>query len=301
MGEDDFHAEDLNSFHMSNQSRLQVSVFTPGRSSRLAAAVLVLLAVLLLIVDISLGVHYSRLTETHLTPEDVETIEKDLVGLQKQYKAAVETMKAAQTQLDSEMNRQQETNWEFEHQTKRTEDYKMLIEKATQDHGKLRSQLPKITNGCTHCPPGWLFMNFVCYYFSFSDTDGLKSWEKARKFCQIYGGDLTVIDTKDKENTIVNYLLNHGQDPSKTNNGFWFGLRYSAEEGSWKWLDGTTLVEGYWRLGLPDNAYHNKNCAAVYPNANFFKAWDDLRCESNQKWICEKAPISEFLNGTNNQ
>ncbi|PWA16297.1 hypothetical protein CCH79_00004519 [Gambusia affinis] len=142
--------------------------------------------------------------------------------------------------------------------------------------------------GCTHCPPGWLFINLVCYYFS-SDNAGLKSWQEAREFCQIHGGDLPVIDTKDKEN------------PSETINGFWFGLRQLTEEDSWHWLDGTFLVEGYWKVGQPDDYHTNEDCAAVYPNENFFRAWNDLPCGSRQNWICEKAPTYEFLNGTNNQ
>ncbi|XP_032403875.1 CD209 antigen-like protein E [Xiphophorus hellerii] len=297
--EEEFHVEDRNSFHMSNPSRQPVTLFTPGRRSRLAAVILVLLAGVLLILDIALGVHYSRLQETHLTLKDTESLGKDLVELHKQYNTAVENIYAAQKQLDGEMKSQKETKWELEHQTKRTEDYKVLIEKVTQDLGKLRSQVPKISDGCTHCPPGWLFINLVCYYFS-SNNAGLKSWQKAREFCQIYGGDLPVIDTKDKEKKIVNYLLNHGQDPSETKSAFWFGLRDSNEEGTWHWLDGTSLVEGYWNVGQPDD-YHNEDCAAVYPNENFFRAWNDLECGSRQNWICEKAPTYEFLNGTNNQ
>ncbi|XP_054894795.1 CD209 antigen-like protein E [Poeciliopsis prolifica] len=291
--EEEFHVEDHNFLHFSNQSRQPVTLFTPGRRSRLAAVILVLLASLLLILDIALGVHYSRLQETHLTLKDTETLEKDLVELHKQYKTAVENIYATQKQLHGEMESQKETMWELEHQTKRTEDYKVLIEKVTQDLGKLRSQIPKISNGCTHCPPGWLFVNLVCYYFS-SNNAGLKSWQKAREFCQIYGGDLPVIDTKDKEKTIVSYLLNH--DPES---GFWFGLRDSKEEGTWHWLDGTSLVEGYWKVGQPDDYHSNEDCAAVYPNENFFKAWNDLECGSRQNWICEKAPTYEFPNGTN--
>lgn len=82
--------------------------------------------------------------ETHLTLKDTESLGKDLVELHKQYKTAVENIYAAQKQLDGEMKSQKETKWELEHQTKRTEDYKVLIEKVTQDLGKLRSQVPKI-------------------------------------------------------------------------------------------------------------------------------------------------------------
>ncbi|XP_014852104.1 PREDICTED: CD209 antigen-like protein E [Poecilia mexicana] len=298
--EEEFHVEDRNSFRISNQSRQSVTLFTSGRRSRQAAVILVLLAGLLLILDVALGVHYSGLQETHLTLKDTEILEKDLGELHKQYETAVENIYAAQKQLDAEMNSQKETKWELEHQRKRTEDYKVLIEKVTQDLGKLRSQVPQISDGCTHCPPGWLFINLVCYYFS-SNNAGLKSWQKAREFCQIYGGDLLVIDTKDKEKTIVNYLLNHAQNPSESRSAFWFGLRDSKEEGTWHWLDGTFLVEGYWKVGQPDDYHSNEDCAAVYPNENFFKAWNDLECGSRQNWICEKAPTYKFLNGTSNQ
>ncbi|KAG8013421.1 hypothetical protein GBF38_021772 [Nibea albiflora] len=49
------------------------------------------------------------------------------------------------------------------------------------------------------CPPGWILMNSLCYYFSFTDNAFLRTWQRARDFCQIYGGDLAVIDSKDKE------------------------------------------------------------------------------------------------------
>lgn len=54
-------------------------------------------------------------------------------------------------------------------------------------------------DGCRHCPPGWILINSVCYYFSFSESAGFKTWQKARDYCMMYGGDLAVIDSKDKE------------------------------------------------------------------------------------------------------
>lgn len=53
--------------------------------------------------------------------------------------------------------------------------------------------------GCRPCPKGWLWMNSMCYFFSFPDFYGTKTWPKAREFCQAYGGDLAIIDTKEKE------------------------------------------------------------------------------------------------------
>ncbi|XP_072221341.1 uncharacterized protein [Leuresthes tenuis] len=242
--QEDFKDEEHLPCQQSNRRQVKVSMFTmsSGRRSRLAVLILTLLAAVLLIVDISMGVHYNNLKDTHLTPDDTQSIAKELAKLQEDYKNAVETMKIAQKQKDSETNSQTETNWELEHQTKRSENNKEQIDKITKDIAKMSSQLPMITDGCKHCPPGWLLRNSVCYYFSFLNKDELKSWQKAREFCQLHQGDLLVIDSKDKENFTVNYLTH--QDPSKYNDGTWFGLRDSEEEGTWKWLDGRVLVEG---------------------------------------------------------
>ncbi|KAM4541868.1 uncharacterized protein PAE49_018726 [Odontesthes bonariensis] len=290
--EEDLKNEEHLPDQQSNRQQVKVSMFTmsSGRCSRLAVLILTLLAAVLLIVDISMGVHYNNLKDTHLTLDDTESIAKELAKLQEDYKNAVETMKVAQKQKDSETNSQTETNWELEHQTKRSEINKEQIDKITKDIAKMSSHLLMLSDGCRHCPPGWFLMNSVCYYFSFSNKVGLKSWQKARQFCQMQGGDLLVIDSKDKENMTVNYLMTH-QD-SKPDEGFWFGLRDSEEEGTWKWLDGRVLVEGYWGDGEPNDHHRNEDCAAVYPVRNFFKAWNDVRCDISRNWICEKAPTS---------
>lgn len=279
-------------YHQFGQGKQQASIFTvyPGRRYRLAVVTLALLAAVLLIVDISLGVHYNKLTDTHLTFDDAEHISKEVTTLHDTFKAAVETMKGAKKQLDSEMSSQKQTNWEVEHQTKRSKDYEVQIDKITKEITALRSHLPMIVDGCKYCPAGWILMNSVCYYFPFSDSFGLKSWKQARQFCQMGGGDLAIIDSKDKQNTTVNFLMNH-HDFSKYNVGYWIGLSDSHEEGTWKWVDGTVLVEGYWNDGEPNNE-GNEDCAKVRVVENFFKAWNDLTCRTPQRWICEKAKTS---------
>lgn len=282
--EEDLHNEEHPLHHQSNWH--DASMFT-GRWYRLAAVSLALLAAVLLILDIGLGVHYNKLTDTHLTLDDTERISKELGDLQDTYKAAVETMKDARKQLDSEMSRQTQTNWEFEHQTKRSSDYKSQIETITKEIETMRSHLPMISNGCKHCPAGWILMNSVCYYFPLK-SDQVKNWKESRDFCQLHGGDLIIINSQDKENFTVNFLINHKSTPPM---GFWIGLRDLHEEGTWKWWDGTFLYEGYWHDGEPNNL-HEEDCAAVYPIENFFKAWNDAGCGSRMKWICEKAPTA---------
>uniref|UniRef100_A0A1A8MTR3 C-type lectin domain-containing protein n=1 Tax=Nothobranchius pienaari TaxID=704102 RepID=A0A1A8MTR3_9TELE len=285
--------EDLKTCNQFNQSKLQVFLFrvSSWRRGRLAALILVVLAGVLLIADISLGVRYNNLKDAHLTLEHAERIGKAMDELQKPQKSAVKPTMGSHKQLDIDVQDQQETIWELEHQTKSSKAYQVQIEKMTKNNEYLKSHLPMTAGGCGRCPSGWILMNSACYFFHFSDAAGLKSWNKARMFCQMYGGDLVVIDSKDKQKAIINHLV-HYVEPSKVHIGFWFGLSDSHMEGTWKWLDGTSLVEGFWMDGEPNDT-NNEDCASVYAEKNFFKAWNDLTCEHEQKWICEKAPTSE--------
>ncbi|KAM7375778.1 hypothetical protein PAMP_005550 [Pampus punctatissimus] len=274
-----------------DQDSQQVSIvfnMIPSKHLRLIAVSLMLLAAVLLVVDISLGVHYNKLTDTHLTLEDTHFLSSELIKFQDSYKNATENMKVAEKQLDREKSQQTPTNWEFEHQTKRSSDYKVQIDQIKKDIAAMTQHLAMIDDGCKNCPPGWILMNSACYYFPFSDNDGHKSWNSAREYCQIHGGDLAVIDSKDKENSTVNHLINN-KETLRSMMGFWIGLRDHHEEETWTWLDGTILVEGYWSDGEPNNV-NNEDCGAVYPKENFFKAWNDVSCSIKMKWICEKAP-----------
>ncbi|XP_029316805.1 C-type lectin domain family 4 member G-like [Cottoperca gobio] len=294
------------SYSQSNQDKQQVSThsMTPWRHCSLAAVSLALLAAVLLTVDIGLGVHCkstlqctpqdNKLTDTLLTSCDPEHVNNELAKLQDTYKTANETLQGVKKQLDSEMSRQKPINWELEHQTRRSKDYEVQLVKMTQDLAALRYQLPMINDGCRLCPPGWILMNSMCYYFSFSDNIG-KSWKNARDYCQLYGGDLAVIDSKDKENATVNHLMTNKRISQITVGGlgFWIGLRDFHKEGSWKWVDGTILFEGYWNDGEPNNNRGDQeDCGAVLARENFFQAWNDVKCGTPQKWICEKAPAS---------
>lgn len=86
----------------------------------------------------------NKLTDTRLTLKEAERIGKELVELQAIYKTAIEAMKGAHVQLDSEMSRQQQTNWELEHQTKRSQAYTVQIDTVKKDIAKLKTHFPKI-------------------------------------------------------------------------------------------------------------------------------------------------------------
>lgn len=161
------------------------------------------------------------------------------------------------------------------------------------DLAGLKSHIPMMKEGCRYCSPGWTYINSVCYFFAFSDVMIRKPWHDARQFCISQGGDLAIVDTRDKQMAISD-LINSFDDTSRTiaHRGFWIGLRDTEVEGIWKWLDGRRMFEGYWNDGEPNNV-GNEDCAAVYPRANPFKAWNDAPCTFELKWICEMAPKTD--------
>ncbi len=90
----------------------------------------------------------NKLKDTYLTLDDTEHIADELAKLQETYKTAIETTKGAKKQLDKELSGQTQTNWELEHQTKRSTDYDAQIDKMKKDIEALRSHLPMISETC---------------------------------------------------------------------------------------------------------------------------------------------------------
>ncbi|XP_026154518.1 CD209 antigen-like protein E [Mastacembelus armatus] len=276
----------------SNQEKQQVSMtmMTSGSSLsryKVLAVSLAVFAVILLTADIGLGVYYSRLTDGQHIIMDISS---EVARLQVTYNAVIQRRDEAKKQLAKEISEEQLTKWELEHQTRRSKDYEKQINKIQTEIATLKSHIPMMREGCRHCLPGWTFMNSLCYYFAFSDTMPLKSWQDARQFCKKQGADLAVIDSREKNLAISDLIYNY-YDPSKNiyQSGFWIGLRDVEEEGVWKWPDGQRLTEGYWNDGEPNNQ-GNEDCAAAYPRSNPFKSWNDAPCNYDLKWICEMAP-----------
>ncbi|KAG9330605.1 hypothetical protein JZ751_022367 [Albula glossodonta] len=108
------------------------------------------------------------------------------------------------------------------------------------------------------CPPGWTKFSSSCYYVS----RDRKTWSDSRQYCRDREADLMYF-------TVFRIL--------------WIGLTDSDEEGTWKWVDGTTLTTGYWRSGEPNDSGSGEDCAVMYPDG-----WNDLPCSNKAYWVCEK-------------
>uniref|UniRef100_A0A673YA22 C-type lectin domain-containing protein n=1 Tax=Salmo trutta TaxID=8032 RepID=A0A673YA22_SALTR len=131
---------------------------------------------------------------------------------------------------------------------------------------------------CDHCQEGWRYFDSSLYFLSTEK----KNWEESRQDCLERGADLVMINSREEQTFLFNLHLKA-----------WIGLTDSVTEGTWKWVDGTTLTTGYWRAGQPDHGglfYGQEDCVEIYYGQDDpVKTWNDDKCGTNHNWICEKA------------
>ena len=71
------------------------------------------------------------------------------------------------------------------------------------------------------------------------------TWEEAEKYCESRGGYLAVINDKDEDDYLFNYMLSTGRSE------VYFGLSDIEKENEWKWVGGRE--SNYWNWGINDD------------------------------------------------
>ncbi|KAL3060534.1 hypothetical protein OYC64_014976 [Pagothenia borchgrevinki] len=121
------------------------------------------------------------------------------------------------------------------------------------------------------CLQGWITFQDKCYFFSAGSVS--KTWQGSRQDCQTRGADLAIITTQEE----LDFL-------SRTRAVSWIGLSDIAQEGKWKWVDGTDLVGvGFWKKGEPNNHRGNEDCVEQSE-----KKFNDAPCNTEFAWVCER-------------
>ncbi|XP_072249336.1 uncharacterized protein [Leuresthes tenuis] len=135
---------------------------------------------------------------------------------------------------------------------------------------------PKNNNArkCNHCENGWKHTPPSCYAANDPLPDKRRSWEGARKDCRGKGSDLAVVVDSNEKKNVNDYIWGSP--------GFWIGLK--AENGKWKWIDGSDLADSTWMPQVPQDG----QCVISVKN----KGWESVSCDGKQQWICEKAALS---------
>ncbi|XP_073730319.1 CD209 antigen-like protein C isoform X1 [Misgurnus anguillicaudatus] len=138
---------------------------------------------------------------------------------------------------------------------------------------KLSEQWNQKINGLLTCLyDGWINFKSSLYFISSEK----KSWNDSRRYCRERGADLIIINDKEEQDLFKNR--------SETDS-IWIGLSDSDEEGTWKWVDGSTLTTSFWDkvLHKEPNGKRGENCVGSYS-----PGWADFPCTRTFKWICEK-------------
>ncbi|XP_056315720.1 CD209 antigen-like protein B [Danio aesculapii] len=111
-------------------------------------------------------------------------------------------------------------------------------------------------------------------------SDEAKSWSQSRQFCRDRGADLVIIKSEKKQK-IVSLLVNER---------VWIGLSDIESEGNLTWVDNSTLNQGFWRKGEPNDEHGIEDCVEIMGSHGFsaLNNWNDLPCSQKRKAICEK-------------
>ncbi|MBN3306653.1 CLC4F protein, partial [Amia calva] len=185
-----------------------------------------------------------------------------------------EILKARFDNLSFHMNATENQNWELNTKyTNLSDAYNALVKS------------PPENKGCKVCSVGWVYNNGSCYFFS---TDAM-NWTNSRDDCVRKGGHLVIIESKEEQTFLANYLRKT-QDKK-----YWIGLTDVVTEGVWLWMDNTLLTNSYWlqRTGQPSEPDNwmvedpsGENCVCLE------WSWYDSSCKSVHKGICETRAVS---------
>lgn len=93
-------------------------------------------------------------TDNGLTSEQraLLDINSELAKLQQKYNTVIKNRDEMKQQLEREIKEQQRTQWELQHQSRRTNSYEQLISKAQMEIATLKSYIPMVGESTFVCP-----------------------------------------------------------------------------------------------------------------------------------------------------
>uniref|UniRef100_A0A8C1IVY8 C-type lectin domain-containing protein n=2 Tax=Cyprinus carpio TaxID=7962 RepID=A0A8C1IVY8_CYPCA len=113
---------------------------------------------------------------------------------------------------------------------------------------------------------GWFFI-----------STELKSWSDSRQYCRDRGADLVIINTEEKQRFITSLVSER----------VWIGLSDTENEGNMKWVNNSTLKQGFWYQGEPNDDRGNEDCIELMPSFPVLN-WNDMSCTDKRKGVCER-------------
>ena len=114
------------------------------------------------------------------------------------------------------------------------------------------------------------------------------NWLDAQSSCAIWGGDLTSIITE-RENNYLNTII------TSSVGNCWIGLNDRDVEGTYTWIDGTTVSYTNWTSTAPTIA--NSNCVQINNAGNGM--WESVSCDVTlNAFLCKRYSSSDIPTGS---
>ncbi|XP_020512523.1 CD209 antigen-like protein C [Labrus bergylta] len=120
---------------------------------------------------------------------------------------------------------------------------------------------------------GWVYFRSSLYFISSLK----KPWQESRVDCLQQGADLVIINSREEQDFIRKF---YGL--------IWIGLTRRGHNGTWRWVDGTPLTKSYWSPGEPNEFEGKKEDCVEIKHHEMDDSWNDIPCEDQNFWICEK-------------
>lgn len=104
-----------------------------------------------------------------------------------------------------------------------------------------------------------------------------KSWFQAQEVCQSVASDLFSVRSN-KENRAIMAIVDAYEAT------LWVGMSDVADEGTWEWVDGSSVSYTNWAPGEPNNYGNDEDCLEVGYYAS--GAWNDNACSAQHPFVC---------------
>ncbi|KAI8500324.1 hypothetical protein Bbelb_218900 [Branchiostoma belcheri] len=137
---------------------------------------------------------------------------------------------------------------------------------------------------------GYNELSGMCYK-AFNDK---ANFNLSAQRCSEDGGTLAMPRDPATNNFLVS--IKNAVNVTPSNSYFWFGLHDQREEGSFQWVDGTSLERQSftdWAMEQPDNK-GNEDCVHYFHSASSLRPywknkWNDVNCNESYHYICQVA------------
>lgn len=111
-------------------------------------------------------------------------------------------------------------------------------------------------------------VEFNGHHYYIYDSDMANGWNNAQGYCEMKGGYLATITSKEEDSFVYSYLINSGYGSAL------FGLSDQDETDNWKWVTGEKYSYQNWESGEPNHLGGNEHYGMYYEGFTNGK-WND--------------------------